>query len=74
MSPLWVPVAGIIAAGAVVLTVALRRTRDEIAPTVRAFTEFRAALQPAVAALRSDAADARHRIARARSEIDGDGR
>ncbi len=62
MSPLWVLAIGIVLLGAAALTFAARRTRDEIAPTVQAFAEFRAALQPAVAALHTESADARRRL------------
>jgi hypothetical protein len=64
MSPLWVLVVGLIALGAILLAVALRRTHDEMSPAIQAFADFRAALTPAVARLKRETRDARERVGR----------
>lgn len=69
MSSLWVIATGTILFGGAFLVLAVRRTRDEVAPTVEAFADFRAALRPAVVALRADSAEARRRITRADTSI-----
>ncbi|MCZ7525960.1 MAG: hypothetical protein M5U14_05975 [Acidimicrobiia bacterium] len=71
MSP-WVIVAALTALGALVVTVAVRRTVDEVEPTVRAFADFRAALRPAVAGLRADARETRARLVRQAGSADAD--
>ena len=64
MSPLWVLVVGLIALGGILLAVASRRTHDEVAPAIKAFAEFRAALTPAVVRLKRETLDARERVGR----------
>lgn len=64
MSPIWVLVVAMIALGAILLALALRRTHDEMSPAIQAFAEFRAALTPAVARLKRDTRDARERVGR----------
>jgi hypothetical protein len=50
----WFLVAVLAAGGAVLLLRALRDVRGEIARTVDSFTEFRAALEPALVVLRDE--------------------
>ncbi len=46
MSPLWILALAVTFVGAMVVFVALRRTRDELEPTVEAFAGLREALRP----------------------------
>lgn len=45
----------VLVGGTLALVSVLRRARDEVWPTIDAFTEFRGALDPAVLSLRRDA-------------------
>jgi hypothetical protein len=53
----WFLVAVLAAGGAVLLVRALRDVRQEVARTVDSFTEFRAALAPALVVLRDETRD-----------------
>lgn len=55
MPGLLVILAVVVIAGTLALAAALRRARAEVGPTVDAFTAFRAALDPELLALRSEA-------------------
>lgn len=64
----------VLVAGTLGLAAALRRARDEVGPTVAAFAEFRAALAPALLALREDAAATAQRLEIGRVGADTAGR
>lgn len=49
MVALWVAIASALMLSTFALAVAARRARDEVATTVRAFEDFRAALRPLTA-------------------------
>jgi hypothetical protein len=71
VSALWVVALMVALVGATLLAVTLHRTRDEVAPTVEAFSRFRAALQPAVVELRDETGRTRARLAARRDEATG---
>lgn len=60
----WVVLVGVVLAAVVAGAVALRGVQREVEPTVKAFSDFRAALQPAVAQLGTATAETRSRFAR----------
>lgn len=62
MSPVWIVILVVAALGAVMLVRSLHRVRDEVGPTIEAFAELRAALQPAVASVRVEASGAHARL------------
>ncbi len=64
----WSLVAGVVLVSALVLGVLARRAPREVEPTIRAFSELRAALRPAVAELRMETDGARARLAALRGQ------
>ena len=64
MNPLFDLMVVLVALGAGLVAWLTRRVHDEIAPTVRAFAEFRAALTPSVIELRHEQDLVRARIDR----------
>jgi len=70
MSALWVILVFAVVGGAAVLLLAVRRTHDEITPTIEAFDRFRAAISPAVDTLRVETEVTRRRIALADAELE----
>ncbi|MEY3361145.1 MAG: hypothetical protein RL531_864 [Actinomycetota bacterium] len=74
MPGLLIILAGVLVGGALALAAALRRARDEVAPTVTAFAEFRSALAPGLLGLRQDALATSARIEAGRVGPDPGGR
>jgi hypothetical protein len=70
MSPLWVIVVFAVFGSAAVLLLAVRRTHDEITPTIEAFDRFRAAISPSVATLRVETDATRRQIAVANAQLE----
>ena len=64
MSQVWIAIAIVAALGAVALVRSLRRVRDEVGPTIEAFADLRAALRPAIAAVRVESAAVHRRLER----------
>lgn len=69
MSPLWVVGLVVIVLGGCGVALLARRARDEVAPTVRAFDEFRAAIALATTTLRGEVERLRARTDRPGAEV-----
>jgi hypothetical protein len=69
MSPLWVIVVFAVVGSSALLLLAVRRTHDEITPTIEAFDRFRAAISPSVTTLRAETDATRRKIAVASTQL-----
>jgi hypothetical protein len=62
MTALWIVLGLLALAGALALVRSLRGVRGELAPTIEAFADLRAAIAPATVAVRDDAHRLAHRL------------